>query len=67
MRKIVAWPLCWSLYWLGHWVSKPMNWCDFLARLYPVYNRLMIWSGNIQDWGQVKSGPWKYNDDEVRC
>ena len=37
------------LFALGHWVSLPMCRFDW-AWLYPVYNKLMIWSSDVQDW-----------------
>lgn len=63
MKKIVAWPVSWALYWLGHLTSKPMHW-TYGYWLYPVYNRLMIWSVDAQDWGKVPNGPWGWQDDE---
>lgn len=58
-RKILAWPVCWALYWAGHVISKPMHWMD-LAGLYPIYNWLMITSYDVQEWGGDDFGPWKY-------
>lgn len=57
MRKAIGWVLSWILYWLGDLVSKPMEWFDFWW-LYPVYNRLMTWSLQVQDWCG-NTGPWK--------
>lgn len=57
MKKIVAWPLTWILFWMGDLISRPMNYLDW-AWLYPAYNRLMIWSVDVQDWAGV-NGPWR--------
>lgn len=68
MRKPIAWALSWALFWIGHVVSRttvtpryvdrlPQIWCDCF---YCIYNRLMIWSSDVQDWGGVSPelGPW---------
>lgn len=57
MKKIIGWPLTWLLFWLGDLVSKPMHYFDWWW-LYPVYNNLMGWSVDVQDWAGL-SGPWK--------
>lgn len=57
IKKAIAWPIAWALFWIGHAVSKLMHW-DATAWLYPAYNRLMIASCDIQDWAGL-SGPWK--------
>jgi hypothetical protein len=51
------------LFWLGDLVSRPMWRYDF-GFLYPIYNNLMIWSSNIQDWGSA-NGPWKKPEDHT--
>lgn len=56
MRKLIGYILSWTLYWLGDFVSKPMHYLDW-AWLYPVYNRLMCWSTDVQDWSGA-NGPW---------
>ena len=49
----LRWSASWSLYWLGHLVSVPMRrW----GHLYPVYNKLMVWSVSVQ--GDMEQGPW---------
>ena len=56
MKKIIARIVSEMLYYLGHWISFPMQLFDW-AWLYPTYNKLMSWSSNIQDWaGNDK--PW---------
>jgi len=59
MRAIVAWPVSWTLFWIGHFVSV-VNRQEFMGEvsLYPVYNWLMIKSGDVQDWAGL-NGPWK--------
>jgi hypothetical protein len=56
MKKIIAWPLTWSLFWAGDFISKPLHYFNWWW-LYPVYNRLMISSADVQDWGNL-DGPW---------
>jgi hypothetical protein len=60
MKKIVAWPITWALFWIGHVLSKLMELSDdgLPWRLYPAYNKLMTYSFIVQIWGGLKS-PWK--------
>lgn len=65
MRKIVAWPIAWGLYYLGHMWSKPLewDWPDnkknedkkwvewYVGFWYVPYNNLMNWSLRVNDWG----------------
>lgn len=60
MRKILAYILSWILFGLGDLISKPMNWFDW-GWLYPAYNRLMLWSYDIQEWAS-NNCPWKKVD-----
>ena len=60
MKKFIGWLLSWLFFWLGDIVSKPMYYFDCMAWLYPVYNNLMTWSYDIQEWGG-DHGPWRYN------
>jgi hypothetical protein len=57
MKKIIAWPLAWSLYWAGDIISKPLNYFNWWW-LYPVYNNLMCASFVVQDWAKL-NGPWE--------
>ena len=57
MKKIIGYTLSWTLYGLGDLVSKPMH-LTYGYWLYPVYNRLMIWSYDVQDWSST-DGPWR--------
>jgi hypothetical protein len=60
LKKFIGWCISWTLYWIGHAVSRTFLisdkswWVDFW---YPVYNWLMITSGNVQSWGGA--GAWK--------
>ena len=56
-KKIIAYPITWTLFWLGDGISYLMN-TNYTYWLYPLYNKLMIWSGDIQDWGKLDN-PWK--------
>lgn len=38
-------------------MSRPMSRFDCMAWTYPIYNSLMIASGDIQDWSGC-NGPW---------
>ena len=49
----LVWSGRWSLYWLGHLVSVPMRRWGYL---YPIYNRLMLWSDLVQ--GDMEQGLW---------
>lgn len=62
MRKAIGWLVSWTLYWLGDIVSRPMNF-DCMFWLYPVYNRLMLWSSQVQDWAGNKA-PWIHSINE---
>lgn len=54
---MMRWTLSWICYWLGDAVSRVMNLSDWLGgTLYPIYNRLMIWSNRLQGDGP---GPWE--------
>ena len=72
MKKIIAWPVAWALFWLGHFFSKPLEWSWpkmlnaedeehrwvtwYVNFWYFPYNHLMHWSLIISDWGKV--GLW---------
>ncbi len=53
-KKLVGFPIVWLLYYSGYLISRIPNF------YYPVYNKLMIWSSEIQDWAKLTS-PWKTN------
>lgn len=56
MKKIFARIISELLYYLGDWISYPMHYLDW-SWLYPIYNKLMSWSCEVQDWaGNDK--PW---------
>jgi hypothetical protein len=56
MKKFLAHILSWLLYWLGNLISYPMNYFDW-SWIYPVYNKLMLTSNNIQNWAG-NTTPW---------
>lgn len=56
--KYVRWAVAWILFWAGHIVSRPMNVWRLAFVLYPIYNRLMGWSSEIQGPGDF--GPWQH-------
>lgn len=57
LKMILGFPITWGLYWVGHAISKFYLRFDALSFLYPVYNKLMCMSGDVQDWAGLKS-PW---------
>ena len=59
MRKFIGYIVSWILYWLGDLTSKPMHYLDWYW-LYPLYNLLMCWSVDVQDWAKLINGPWSY-------
>jgi hypothetical protein len=46
-------------YFLGDMISKLLYW-DLLSWVYPVYNKLMIWSSDLDEKGEI----WKKADTE---
>ena len=56
MKKIVAWPVTWLFFWIGDLISWVMNRFDW-AWLNPAYQRLMVWSLDVQEWAGLTS-PW---------
>ena len=57
MKKIVAFPLTWLLYGIGHLVSKLLFIPKCPEFIYNLYSTLMIWSSDVQDWAGLSS-PW---------
>ena len=62
MKKLVAQAASEVLYYLGHWISFPMHW-RYGHWIYPIYNKLMFWSSDIQEWGDT-AGPWTTTKEE---
>jgi hypothetical protein len=61
LKLIVAWPLSWFCFWVGHFYSVLLRWDNkyWVAFWYPAYNGFMIESSIIQDWaGGTKYFPW---------
>jgi hypothetical protein len=56
MKKVIAYPVAWGLFWTGHVVSYTLR-VGALAFFYPLYNWLMCRSSDVQDWAGLK-GPW---------
>jgi len=54
MRKLIGYPTTWILFYLGDAISRIPNFN------YNAYNKLMIWSSEVQDWSGLNS-PWKGN------
>lgn len=75
IKKIFGYLVSWTFFWMGDVVAKVMHLLDIFGHLYPIYNKLMNWSINVQDWAGNKS-PWMpfdtsmYEEDEneaFRC
>ena len=66
MKKIVGFIVSWSLYLIGDLVSKLLYFDALVSVAFPVYDRFMLWSLLVQEWGGNVS-PWapaELNDDE---
>ena len=57
MKKLISFVGTYVCYYVGHFLSLFMK-IRYLDFLYEPYKKLMIWSFQIQDWGNIK-GPWK--------
>jgi hypothetical protein len=53
MKVLTAYVVSFCCYWLGHGISRVMD-NAVLYRLYPIYNRLMIWSGDVEEWAGIE-------------
>lgn len=60
MRKFIAWPIAWALFWSGHCVSVLFLRQDWTC-IYPAF-RYYQWamgaSVEVQDWAGL-NGPWE--------
>jgi hypothetical protein len=71
MKKILAWPLCVALYWVGHWASKLCYWLDSdeeqpgwpFDTAWWVYQRAMAQSLAWNDWGGLDQ--WERDDSSA--
>ena len=54
--------LSYILYYLGHYISKPVQWWNW-GFLYPVYTKLMCWSFDLDTkkkvWRPLKNKKWE--------
>ena len=64
MSRFIAWPIALALFWMGDAVSRLLHY-DATAFMYPVYNRLMCASLDVQDWagGDGRFWPWRAPED----
>lgn len=56
MKYVLGWLVAHACYILGHNISKAFELTDnrvAVELLYPVYNRLMLWSCDINDWANL--------------
>lgn len=53
MRVLLGMAGSFSLFWAGHAISRAVLRYDCLAFLYPLYNRLLLWSSNIEEWAGI--------------
>lgn len=70
LRYIIAWPVVWTLYYVGHWISLLMEldvaW--IIRVVYYIYNKLMLASYYVQEklvGEPERFFPWKTNQDGV--
>ena len=54
MKVLTAYIVSPILYALGHAVSIVCDWLSWPMWLYPLYNRLMIGSGDIEAWAGIE-------------
>ena len=54
MKKLIAYPLSWGLYYIGDFI------CNIPDFPYPIYSQVMLWSLEVQEYGELES-PWKSN------
>lgn len=68
LKKVFAYLLSWALFWMGDGVSKIMHLIDNFGHLYPIYNKSMNWSYDIQNWANNKT-PWSpyIQPNNFRC
>jgi len=55
MKKLIAYPLSWGLYYIGDFI------CSIPDFPYPIYSQVMLWSLEVQEYGELES-PWKSNN-----
>ena len=56
MKKFIGKIVSELLFWIGDKIGKPMYYFDW-AWIYPVYNKIMLASADVQDWSGC-AGPW---------
>lgn len=61
MKHLIAILISPVLYFFGHCISIPMHW-PYLGFLYYPYNKLMCWSGDLEDWAG-KEVMWRSEDE----
>lgn len=66
MRAILVYPICWSLFWIGHAASRVLSRVDDdtavpsrkFDAVYRIYNSAMVGSYRLQRWAE---GPGVYS------
>lgn len=60
MRKAIAWPVAWTLFWFGHLISRCLLHHDwtFTHAAFNTYQWAMGASLDLQDWAGL-AGPWE--------
>jgi hypothetical protein len=64
MRKFIAWPIAWTLFWIGHCTSVVFlrhDW-TFMYAAFRLYQWVMQTSVGVQDWALLR-GPWEVPDN----
>lgn len=64
MRKLIAWPAAYGLFWIGHWVSKLLMHYDwtYTYAAFRAYQWAMGASADLQDWAGL-AGPCRRAND----
>lgn len=62
MKWLIGCVLAWLMYYAGDWLYELTSVVNMDDWAYPLINWLLIRSGDVQDWGGVKWGPWKKPD-----
>lgn len=67
MKKIIAYPITWGLYYIGDFTSKIISKFDYPEWIceigWNIYNSAMINSLLVQDWAKL-SKPWETPKDD---
>jgi len=63
-KAAIAWLPAWACFWIGDGVCRLMRLSSGLGRLYPIYNKCMLWSLALNDWGGLTL--WRASNQEEK-